>query len=217
MISSGETAHRAPLLPLFKQAAHYFCSLRRQPTDRDLVLWIAKTNGDVEDLPKDRQGDLACGFAPKPLPTAHRSFLLLGIWHEEREKQAAADKERANGGGGGGPAAQAGAVLIFLPGIKEITNCHEALLETAHFQTGNNREWLVTRRSSTGLVLYPICRRLTIRWGPGLQLPLHSTLSSEDQRKIFNRPPPGALKVKPDKHQLCVTRADCTPAATHPC
>ena len=58
---------------------------------------------------------------------------------------------------------------MFLPGLKEIMTAHETLAEAAVFQKGANKDWL---------------------------LPLHSTLSSEDQKKIFNRPPLGVTKVR---------------------
>ena len=59
-----------------------------------------------------------------------------------------------------------GAILIFLPGMAEIRALHERLL--AELEDVENRFALV---------------------------PLHSTLSSEDQRLTFSKPPPGVRKV----------------------
>ena len=81
------------------------------------------------------------------------------------------------GGGGDGGAPQqsrrgegeaADAVLVFLPGFKEIQAVHEALLATPRFSAEPHRAWL---------------------------LPLHSTLPPEDQRRVFERPPAGVRKV----------------------
>jgi ATP-dependent RNA helicase DHX57 len=78
-----------------------------------------------------------------------------GIWGKEWN---AADSDEEIGG----------AVLVFLPGLKEIMTAYELLLAAAVFQRGNAKDWV---------------------------LPLHSTLSSEEQKRIFNRPPPGTTKV----------------------
>jgi ATP-dependent RNA helicase DHX36 len=59
-----------------------------------------------------------------------------------------------------------GAILIFLPGMAEIRALHERLL--AELEDVENRFALV---------------------------PLHSTLSSEEQRLTFSKPPPGVRKV----------------------
>jgi hypothetical protein len=63
----------------------------------------------------------------------------------------------------------ADAILVFLPGFKEIQSVHEALLMTPRFSCEPHRSWL---------------------------LPLHSMLPPEDQRKVFDRPPPGVRKVR---------------------
>mmetsp|Transcript_14939 Transcript_14939/g.48465 ORF Transcript_14939/g.48465 Transcript_14939/m.48465 type:complete len:651 (-) Transcript_14939:268-2220(-) len=87
--------------------------------------------------------------------------------------------ERPPGGGGGGDGGApqqsrrgegeaADAVLVFLPGFKEIQAVHEALLATPRFSAEPHRAWL---------------------------LPLHSTLPPEDQRRVFERPPAGVRKV----------------------
>jgi len=60
------------------------------------------------------------------------------------------------------------AVLIFLPGMKEITTLQEAIFCTRGFQSEEARRWV---------------------------LPLHSTVPPEDQRLVFVRPPPGMKKI----------------------
>lgn len=60
------------------------------------------------------------------------------------------------------------AVLIFLPGMKEITTLQEAIFSTRGFQSEEARRWV---------------------------LPLHSTVPPEDQRLVFVRPPPGMKKI----------------------
>ena len=72
-------------------------------------------------------------------------------------------KNVAAAGGGG-----ADAVLVFLPGFKEIQAVHEAILMTQEFGREPQRSWV---------------------------LPLHSMLPPDEQRKVFDRPPPGARKV----------------------
>ena len=59
-----------------------------------------------------------------------------------------------------------GAILIFLPGMAEIRTLHDQL--RANLKDAEKRFLLI---------------------------PLHSTLSSEEQRLTFNRPPPGVRKV----------------------
>ena len=59
-----------------------------------------------------------------------------------------------------------GAILIFLPGMAEIRGCHERLLGT----------------------LEDVHERFVL-------IPLHSTLSSEEQRLTFSKPPAGVRKV----------------------
>ncbi|KAL5704172.1 RNA helicase [Ranunculus cassubicifolius] len=61
----------------------------------------------------------------------------------------------------------AGAILIFLPGVAEIYMLHDRLLASYQFR-GNSSEWL---------------------------LPLHSSLASIDQKKVFLSPPENTRKV----------------------
>ena len=68
-------------------------------------------------------------------------------------------------GGGGGGG---GAVLIFLPGLKEIETTLTMLADRDEFSGPIQQRWL---------------------------LPLHSTLSPEEQMTVFARPPPGITKV----------------------
>jgi len=60
----------------------------------------------------------------------------------------------------------ANAILVFLPGIKEITTLQEMLVYSLRSQ--EERDWV---------------------------LPIHSTVPPEDQRKVFTRPPPGVRKI----------------------
>jgi HrpA-like RNA helicase len=60
----------------------------------------------------------------------------------------------------------ANAILIFLPGIKEITTLQEQLVYSLRSQ--EERDWV---------------------------LPIHSTVPPEDQRRVFTRPPPGVRKI----------------------
>ncbi|EJK68353.1 hypothetical protein THAOC_10470, partial [Thalassiosira oceanica] len=56
-----------------------------------------------------------------------------------------------------------GAILVFLSGMKEITTCLEAINTFEYFEDSSN----------------------------AIILPLHSSLSNEEQTSIFQRPPPG--------------------------
>ena len=68
----------------------------------------------------------------------------------------------------GGGSNMGDAILVFLPGIKEITTVLEMLLSTPEFNREPARSWV---------------------------LPIHSTIPPEDQRLVFTRPPPGVRKV----------------------
>ena len=130
------------------------------------------------------------------------------------ERQAPAPAQgkkgkKAGGGGGGGeanghvarPAAANGgaegidegatAVLIFLPGFKEIQTLHEALLATREYASEPQRSWV---------------------------LPLHSSLPPEEQRRVFDRPPPGVRKVVLTTNiaETAITVDDVAYAADHP-
>ena len=67
----------------------------------------------------------------------------------------------------GGDRPSHGAVLIFLPGLGEIRSLMERLNGSRHF--GNNGKFEI--------------------------IPMHSTLSSRDQRRIFQPPPTGCRKI----------------------
>ena len=58
------------------------------------------------------------------------------------------------------------AILVFLPGIKEITTLQELLVKS--MSSSADREWV---------------------------LPIHSTIPPEEQRLVFTRPPKGVRKV----------------------
>jgi HrpA-like RNA helicase len=112
---------------------------------------------DTEAIDYDLIRDVVLWIMETNADVQSLSTQRRGVWGKERTKD-----EKQKGG------SKDGAILVFLPGLKEIMSAHETLADCAVFQQGANRDWL---------------------------LPLHSTLSSEDQRKIFNRPPPGVTKV----------------------
>jgi len=62
----------------------------------------------------------------------------------------------------------ADAVLVFLPGLKEIQQMQDVLLGMPEFASEPQRSWV---------------------------LPLHSTVPPEEQRLVFQRPPPGVHKI----------------------
>jgi ATP-dependent RNA helicase DHX29 len=61
----------------------------------------------------------------------------------------------------------ASAILVFVPGLAEITDLHQAMKEHPVLQDGN-KFWL---------------------------MPLHSALATEEQKAVFNVPPAGVTKV----------------------
>ena len=67
--------------------------------------------------------------------------------------------------------------MIFLPGTKEIDNLRESLVAVASQSAA--------RAGQTG------APTLDPEW----VLPLHGALPPDDQRKVFQRPPPGKVKV----------------------
>ena len=87
----------------------------------------------------------------------------------------------------------ADAVLVFLPGLKEIQALQEAMMSLPEFAREPQRSWI---------------------------LPLHSTVPPEEQRLVFQRPPPGIHKVE---HALrtrvlaaLVTMLHCFKSSTGP-
>ena len=102
---------------------------------------------------------------------------------------ASGKPKNAKQGGGGGSgkhevSSLADAVLVFLPGFKEIQTLHELLLGTREFGQEPHRSWV---------------------------LPLHSLLPPEEQRRVFDRPPPGVRKVVLSTNiaETAVTVDDC--------
>uniref|UniRef100_A0A1A9WLD3 Putative ATP-dependent RNA helicase DHX57 n=1 Tax=Glossina brevipalpis TaxID=37001 RepID=A0A1A9WLD3_9MUSC len=77
-----------------------------------------------------------------------------------------------------------GSILIFLPGLQEIQTVHEALSNSATFGSRSNKFILV---------------------------PLHSTLSSEEQSVVFRSPPEGKRKIVLSTNiaETSVTIDDC--------
>lgn len=61
-----------------------------------------------------------------------------------------------------------GAVLVFLSGVKEISTLHDEVLKLPEFRQEPQRSWVV---------------------------PLHGSLPSEEQRRVFASPPEGVFKV----------------------
>ena len=79
-----------------------------------------------------------------------------------------AQGDDAQGGGGGDGSEGADAVLVFLPGLKEITTLQEYLLGDPRLASEPQRSWVP---------------------------PLHSSVPPEEQRRVFDRPPPGVRKI----------------------
>eukprot|EP00656_Telonema_subtile_P030709 TRINITY_DN33695_c0_g1_i1.p1 TRINITY_DN33695_c0_g1~~TRINITY_DN33695_c0_g1_i1.p1 ORF type:complete len:686 (+),score=123.78 TRINITY_DN33695_c0_g1_i1:102-2159(+) len=79
-------------------------------------------------------------------------------------RRDSAPEEPAMATGSGMPGCDA--ILVFLPGVKEIQTLQDTLLRSRKFE--GSREWV---------------------------LPLHGGLPSEEQRRVFQRPPPGVRKV----------------------
>ncbi|XP_055610130.1 putative ATP-dependent RNA helicase DHX57 [Uranotaenia lowii] len=79
---------------------------------------------------------------------------------------------------------QEGTILIFLPGLEEIKNVHEALLDSRMFGPREDRFLLI---------------------------PLHSTLSSEEQAQVFRKAPKGKRKIVLSTNiaETSVTIDDC--------
>ncbi|XP_034489479.1 putative ATP-dependent RNA helicase DHX57 [Drosophila innubila] len=77
-----------------------------------------------------------------------------------------------------------GSILIFLPGFQEIQSVHDALLDSAMFSP---------------------------RAGKFVLVPLHSSLSGEDQALVFKRAPPGKRKIVLSTNiaETSVTIDDC--------
>jgi HrpA-like RNA helicase len=91
-------------------------------------------------------------------------------WDRGMAEKASREKdEEGEGGGGGGGTA----ILVFLPGTREIDNVRELLVAAA-------------ARAKVGGAL---------ALDPDWILPLHGALPPDDQRRVFQRPPPGRVKV----------------------
>lgn len=76
-----------------------------------------------------------------------------------------------------------GSILIFLSGLGEIRQLNDLLMDTKHFSSHNF--WI---------------------------LPLHSSISTEDQSRVFEIPPPGVRKIVLSTNiaETGVTIPDCT-------
>ena len=95
-----------------------------------------------------------------------RALQILPGSRDDRWDPGMADKDEARGD------MDTAAILVFLPGTKEIDDLREALVERRRRTAGGN------------FVLDP-------NW----ILPLHGSLPPNDQRKVFERPPRGVMKV----------------------
>ena len=101
--------------------------------------------------------------------------MLPGARDDRWDRGTAQTEEREKDDGGAG--AGGTAILIFLPGTKEIDNLRESLVAVASQSAA--------RAGQTG------APALDPEW----VLPLHGALPPDDQRKVFQRPPPGKVKV----------------------
>ena len=106
-----------------------------------------------------------------------KALSLLPGAHQDRWDRGMAqttEREKDDGGSGAGGTA----ILIFLPGTKEIDNLRETLVAAASQSSGRSGG------AGGGPVL-----------DPDWILPLHGALPPDDQRRVFQRPPPGKVKV----------------------
>ena len=117
----------------------------------ELVTWFVN----------DADGDVDAALAR--LPGAREDSWDRGTAQKE-------ERDRDDGGAGAGGTA----VLVFLPGVREIDNVRELLVAAAN-------------RSNSG--------GGRLRLDPDWVLPLHGALPPEEQRRVFVRPPPGVVKV----------------------
>jgi len=88
--------------------------------------------------------------------------------------------ERAHTAKGDGHPEEEGSILIFLPGMAEITTLVELIVKCT----------VVRKRGAQSFRI----------------LPLHSLLTSEEQSRVFDRAPPGVIKVggRPPTDCWCV-------------
>ena len=85
-----------------------------------------------------------------------------GITNKNKEQQ----QHQQNNGSNFKTDTTSSAILVFLPGIKEITTLQELLIKS--MKSSAAREWV---------------------------LPIHSTIPPEEQRLVFTRPPKGVRKI----------------------
>jgi len=69
---------------------------------------------------------------------------------------------------GGGESGPAGAILVFFPGMADIIAMHQRLKQSAPRYGGLSNYWI---------------------------LPLHSSISTEEQQRVFDRPPKSVQKI----------------------
>ncbi|KAJ1619670.1 hypothetical protein T492DRAFT_620336 [Pavlovales sp. CCMP2436] len=121
---------------------------------------------DMEAINYELVADLVLFLAKQPSDQAARTLNQLAA-----DKHVAlltpAESKKGKAAQPPPPLAKEGdgdAILVFLPGLKEITTLLEMLLDHPAFGREPQRSWV---------------------------LPLHSTLPPDDQRRVFLRPPPG--------------------------
>ena len=85
-----------------------------------------------------------------------------------RRSRRGAASEPGEGGATADGEGDGGAVLIFLPGLKEIESAIAQLQQQPMLDSAEQQKWI---------------------------LPLHSTLSAEEQMRVFARPPAGLIKI----------------------
>jgi ATP-dependent RNA helicase DHX57 len=157
-LSAGDLAERYPRYSpaTVKALSQLDSSVINPELVCDLVSWVI------------RQGSVSAAQAA--LGSA------LGLADDAWDAPCAAEAGKASGGAKqrcgasfAGGAELADSVLVFLPGVKEIQSCQEALTGPGGpLSQEPHRSWV---------------------------LPLHGMLTSDEQRGIFVRPPPGVRKV----------------------
>jgi len=111
---------------------------------------------------------LRCGGVPAAQAALGSALGLADdAWDSPGAAPAAAAGRRGGASFAGG-ADLADSILVFLPGVKEIQATYEQLTGSGPLSFEPQRSWV---------------------------LPLHGMLSSEEQRGIFARPPPGVRKI----------------------
>ncbi len=139
-------------------------SARNQTRARAACRALAQLDTDVVN--RQLIVELVQWFVGQAGGDVDRALQILPGSRDDRWDPGMADKDEARGD------MDTAAILVFLPGTKEIDDLREALVNVAGRTAGGN------------FVLDP-------NW----ILPLHGSLPPDDQRKVFERPPRGVMKV----------------------